>query len=851
MLIGRASELTVLGAELARIEAGHRLLHVNGPAGIGKTTLVRHFLSESLVASLTARAAEEESGLPYGLLAQLVADGTGPELLQNLLRQVEDRPLVLVIDDAQWADGESLRALAFALRRLGSARLLTVIVTRSGTRLPTTFEHFLRDAHTVRLELPGLRPAELRELADALGTGPITARMAERLHAHTGGNPTHARALLARYPTDVLDSAVPLPAPPGYPVPALTPVARTLVEAASVLGVTAPLSLVAELADLTDPLPALDEAVAAGLLQERRTVGALGVHFPDRLRWAAVYHSLRPAARTLLHERATRLAGTEADTLWHRMQAATRPDARLAADLAGYARRQATNGHWTTAADHLAHATHLTPAPSLPAGGAGPACLLKAELVEALLADGRVEDAAALSAELADCPDPAVAAYAAGAVAHVADRLPEAVNLLTDAYEECGARQGDSSEPCGSWRADSSRLSGWAGTRLALLHLLDGRLAEGLEWARRVRTDLTGLLAFGATRHAAPLGRAVLQIWTDDLANGRHVLGGLAARAAELPVPARIAALVMLGQADHRLGDWAGAQAHAEAAAALADESGHAWLAGWAHATAAVVAAGQGEQARAEAHLRTTGTSALARVHLAWAQACLSHAQGDHGAVVAALMPLEATGRPPEPGVVPWPDLLAEALVALGRHERARAVLDRVQEVAEARQRHSALAALARARGVLHAALGEQETAEEWFETGLRHAGKVAMPFETARLQLAFGAFLRRAGRRTAAADLIELARTGFEQLGARPFEERCTQELAACGLNRRQDALGLTPQEQAVTRLVATGLTNNQVARELTLSVKTVEYHLSHAYTKLGVTSRTALAALVARGLP
>ncbi|MCK2212623.1 helix-turn-helix transcriptional regulator [Actinomadura sp. ATCC 31491] len=120
------------------------------------------------------------------------------------------------------------------------------------------------------------------------------------------------------------------------------------------------------------------------------------------------------------------------------------------------------------------------------------------------------------------------------------------------------------------------------------------------------------------------------------------------------------------------------------------------------------------------------------------------------------------------------------------------------------------------------------------------------MPFEEARIQLAYGTFLRRRGRRAAAAEHLEAAQLTLSRLGALPYLEQCDLELAASGraVLRPQDTarLGLTPQEHTVAVLISKGLTNRQAARKLVLSVKTVEYHLSHIYTKLGITSRTAL---------
>jgi DNA-binding NarL/FixJ family response regulator len=96
--------------------------------------------------------------------------------------------------------------------------------------------------------------------------------------------------------------------------------------------------------------------------------------------------------------------------------------------------------------------------------------------------------------------------------------------------------------------------------------------------------------------------------------------------------------------------------------------------------------------------------------------------------------------------------------------------------------------------------------------------------------------------------DVLRAARGRLVCLGARPFLDVCDRELRACGLqpapDRPDDLLGLTTQERAVVNFVAHGLTNREVAAELYVSPKTIEYHLGRVFAKLGVTSRTQLAA-------
>jgi DNA-binding CsgD family transcriptional regulator len=158
------------------------------------------------------------------------------------------------------------------------------------------------------------------------------------------------------------------------------------------------------------------------------------------------------------------------------------------------------------------------------------------------------------------------------------------------------------------------------------------------------------------------------------------------------------------------------------------------------------------------------------------------------------------------------------------------------------------VARMARVRGRLEGARGRVAEAEASFRRGLEAVEELPMPFQQALLELAFGEVLRRAGQRRAAAQRLQAARERLVGLRARPFVGRCERELAACGLApaRRSafDPSRLTAQELAVARLVAMGMSNRRVASELFVSIKTVQFHLTHIYAKLGVSSRAELAA-------
>ena len=157
-------------------------------------------------------------------------------------------------------------------------------------------------------------------------------------------------------------------------------------------------------------------------------------------------------------------------------------------------------------------------------------------------------------------------------------------------------------------------------------------------------------------------------------------------------------------------------------------------------------------------------------------------------------------------------------------------------------------ARLGRARGRLEAARGQLPNAEHAYQGALDTLATLTMPFERAQVELAYGQALRRGGKRRAAATQLQAARDRFAALRAVPFLEHCERELRGCGLTpaRRSafDPGKLTAQEQAVARLVAVGMSNRQVAAELFVSVKTVQFHLTHIYAKLGIGSRAELAA-------
>ncbi|MCD7443939.1 AAA family ATPase [Streptomyces lincolnensis] len=911
VFLGRTDELATLRRLYEEASTGRpRLVLVEGPAGIGKTALVRHFVTTTARGHvLTAAGEENETDLPYGVLSQLLGTGrthspvpapvpapgrpmlsdpltAGAELLEPLGELQRDEPVVLVVDDAHWADIPSLHALTFALRRLRADRVLVLLALREvhDPRLPGGLRRILTDDTAVRLRLAGLATADLVGLSARFLTEPLPPAAARRLHTHTRGNPLHCRALLEEVPATALRSTgATLPAPRSYTSFVLDrlarcgPAARELVRAAAVLGTHCTLARAARLAEIADPLPTLAEALTHGLLQEAPHHTATAIAFPHPLVRAAVYHGLGPVLRTALHLRAARTEDDEFTRLHHRALAAHGPDDALSAELADCARRRGTVGRWVEAAPLLRHAARLASHPRERGR-------LDCEAVEAYLFDGREEEAAAVAAALPDATDDAVRCCARGHLALLAGHITQARTLLDEA-----------------WRLRTPGADPGLDARIAeqqvMVHMLGGHATQVCQWAAPARHDggrarsggtlrfihLAALGQLGAFEEAFQLadelpdaalvgpediellmGRGALYLYTDRPTRARPDLERAVELARRGPVPLRVISLTILAKTEFLRGAWDLAALHWETASSVAVDLGQGWIAPVVHAEAALLFAARGEFERAERHVTlarehpVVQESAMVEVFVTYGSAHLAFVRGDPATAVTLLRTLlahEDLDFTAEPGVVPWRDLLADALVATGRLDEAEEVLDALERRALRRSRASTLASVCRTRGTLYAARRDPKSARDAFAEALDRAARVGLPLEQARTELDFGAFLRRAGRRGPALEHLRAARARFARLGAVPYLRHCDRELTACGatpdsttapaaLPRSREHL--TPQEYAVAQLAATGLTNRQIARELVLSAKTVEYHLSHAYAKLGIRSRVELVALV-----
>jgi ATP/maltotriose-dependent transcriptional regulator MalT len=188
--------------------------------------------------------------------------------------------------------------------------------------------------------------------------------------------------------------------------------------------------------------------------------------------------------------------------------------------------------------------------------------------------------------------------------------------------------------------------------------------------------------------------------------------------------------------------------------------------------------------------------------------------------------------------------------MSLGKFSQAESALREFEEALPQVGLASARLSLVRCRAKLAVATGDMTRADEEFELAHQLEADVPMPFQHALVSLDDGRRLHLEGKKTAAVAQLERAHRIFSSLGSEPYVATCTVELAELDVTslpeRSASALGLSRAELAVARLVATGLTNKEVASELFVSVKTVEYHLRNCFMKLDITSRRTLADLV-----
>lgn len=917
-LIDRAPERAAVRAFLAGLDAGPRGLVFEGVAGIGKTAVWRAALADARTGRrrvLSCVAAQAEARLPFTGLGDLL-DGLPAELLGALpppqrealeialvLREsgsgrmpdpkaagvalrsllvlaAQDAPVVIAIDDLQWLDSETARALAFAVRRL-SGHPVGVLAT---LRVPLTapeplgLARALDEQRLVRARLGPLGLETLHALlAQRLGhvyARPVLVRIAEA----SGGNPLFALEIgrmLGTAPT--LEPGRPLPVPESLRELVDARVASVSLEARAALEVAAALSHpTAELVERATSPECLVAAEQSGLLEVHRG----HVAFAHPLHAAAVYAAAASGTRRALHRRLAELVTDPEERVRHAALAAREPNEDVAVALEAGAAKARARGAWAAAGDLLEQARALTPRGGpeaalergvraaehhIRAGDRGRARALLEELLAEAPAGRSRSDALRLLAEILyneegfATPGPLLES----ALEHAGDPLLAVAIELDLCYVH--ANHMADYRGAGPHAERALAIAERAGDRSALAEALATRvmvrflMGHGVDWDSLARAQGLEDRDVPLPLHLRPSGIApCLALWTGRFEQARAQLTALRLAAIESGDESDLAYfLSWLTWLETLTGNFALAARYAEDAVVCAALSGSEFNRAWALAHRAVIHAHRGDVAavRADAAaateicVRFEASNPMLWISGALALAALS--EGDLAAAWAAAGPLvEKVEAAPEIGEVAglWSVPYAiEALIGLGELERAERLLDRVERKARELGRTWAVPAYARVRGLLLAERGDIDGALQALESAVSEQEPVGMPFGLARTLLMWGAIRRRARQKRLARDALERALELFEGVGAYGWAERARDELGRVG--RRRCAPGeLTPAERRVVGLAAEGKSNKQIAAALFVSVHTVEVHLTHAYAKLGVRSRTQLGARLAR---
>ncbi len=692
---------------------------------------------------------------------------------------------------------------------------------------------------------------------------------------------------------------------------ALSRPARALIAAGAVLGERFSAPAGAALADVDDPAPALQEAIDAGLLAEASVpTGTSTIFgFTHPLVRAAIYQDLGQVRRSRLHGGAAQLtSGPEA--LSHLAAAALAPSETVAAELEAAGNAEADGVDVALAQLHLDTSVRLSP----PGQGRERRVLAAMEAHLRARDTGRAKAYAPELERAEPQPRrDYMLGYLARSEGRLADAealLIRAWDLLDAPEEASGRRAGSTAReglgelpgvPIGSWRAHGGddELAGkvavelgaiaharwsapdllyWANAVLASGHRASVHGASVLHLARYFKA--VGLALDGACAEAvalvgtAPPGavelhelvaRGMARLWSDDLAGAYDDLALAASRAKAGEVLHVGQPLALLAETCYRLGRLEEAATHIELACSIADASGWRWDSPAAHARAGYVAAATGDLPTAEAHggVITETASRIANepggqerlrgwvAAAAGVNVAVALARGDPEALLTAAASAAEIAASVEPGISPFGPVLAEALVGLGRLEDAAAVLDVYDKRAAELGRRSAQMSSARVRGSLCAARGDLEGARLAFEAAFALGRSMQLPLESGRLQLAYADALATRGDRRGATGHLRAARAIFARTGALAYLKQADTALACLGPDSHAGSAGvLTAAEQTVARLAERRLTNREIAEQLAVSPKTVEYHLSHIYAKLGVHNRAELARMIENAL-
>jgi DNA-binding CsgD family transcriptional regulator len=898
-LIGRERERKALDRLLDSGRGG--VLVVHGEAGVGKTALLEYAADAGREFRIARTfGVEAEMELPFAAVQQLcsplfelmerlpqpqrdalgVAFGlianpahptpdrflVGLAVLGLLSEAAEERPLLCVVDDAQWLDRASARALAFVARRLLAEKIALVFAARE----PGDLLAGLPELHVLSL---GHRDA--RTLLESALPAPLDERVLDRIVVETRGNPL---ALL-----ELPRGLTPTQLAGGFGLPAAVPLSASIEESftrrlANLPGDTRRLLLVAAADPVGDPALVWRAAQQLGIPESvAETVEADGllelgarVVFRHPLVRSAVYRGAGLKDRRAVHRALAEATDPLIDPdrrAWHRAQAASTPDEDVAAELERSAGRAQARGGVAAVAAFLERAAALTPEPT--------------HRAQRLLAAATAKrDAGDLEAALA---------LLVGVEAGALDELVRArVDVLRAQIAMEQRRGGDAGrlflsaasrlEPLDPELARETYLEALGGAIASDLEVVGGAPAvaaaaraapPGTVAPRRVDVLLDAFairLTDGYGAAAPTLARALELLLAMDvsgedvgpwlsLSSGRNsnivalemwdeeALHLLAARQVQVARDTGALehlqfALSFLARSQILAGELTAAALMIDEARMIAEATGNP-----AHVNAPMIlAAWRGDETQASELIEATSAEAARRRWTSndYARSVLYNGLGRHDAA------RDAAWEAFQPDPIGYGTWLVPELAEAASRTDDRALLESTREWLSER---TGVISSGWATGIearVRALLSEGEVADSLYRQSIAHLSGPRMRLEFARAHLLYGEWLRRERRRLDARKHLRTALEAFRTMGAEAFARRAERELLATGERARKrtvDTLDqLTAQETQIARLAANGHTNREIAARLFISTSTVEYHLRKAFRKLDVKSRTQL---------
>jgi DNA-binding CsgD family transcriptional regulator len=905
MLWGRGQQCSALDGLLADVRAGRsRVLVIRGEPGIGKTALLGYAAQTARDFQVArAEGVESEMELPFAALHQLcgrmldrldrlpgpqrealgvafgLRSGGAPDrflvglAVLGLVSEVAaDQPLLCLVDDAQWLDQASAQALAFVARRLDAETVALLVGTRD-----LAGEGGL--AGLPELVLRGLPDADARALLASVLPGRLDERVRDRIIAESGGNPL----ALLELPRGVTAAEL----AGGFGMPGAQPLSGRIEE--SFLRRIAPLpAKTRQLLLLAAAEPTGDPALlwrAAGRLgigadaaapaeADGLTVGAQ-VSFRHPLVRSAVYQAATAADRRRAHRAIAEATdpGTDPDRrAWHRAQAAAGPDENIASELERSAGRAQARGGLAAAAAFLERAVTLTLEPARRAERALAAAQAK---YQAGAFDAALALLATAEAGPLDELQRARADLLRGQIAFASSRGSDAPPLLLKA-----ARQ---FEPLDVRLARETYLEALSAALFAGRLALGGGVREVAAAARAappaprparapdlLLDGLALVITEGYPAAVPMLRQAVSAFRGEDISMQEQVRWlwvachaaivvwdhetwhVLAARQVQLARD--VGALAVLPMALTSLAAallWPGDFAVAAALIAEAETLTEATGSQLPPYSALALAAWQGREAEVRGLIEANVKGVVRRgegmglANMQWATAALYNGLGRYEDALAAA---QQAGEHPQElwSTLVLPELI-EAAARTGKTATAADALQRLSETTRASGTEWALGTEARSRALLT----DGEAAESLYREAIGRLGHSRLRVALARALLLYGEWLRRQHRRLDAREQLRSAHELFTAFGMKAFADRAARELSATGERARkrtnETTAQLTARETQIGRLAGDGLSNPEIAAQLFMSPRTVEYHLHKIFTKLEISSRNQLHGVLA----